>query len=298
MNKGLPTRYGTMKRPLEPCDNRAEPDSDVSEHYAALTDLIVNHPAGLRVFHYGLYGPGTAGVRDALLRANSMLTQGCELVPGQRILDAGCGLGGMAVGLARAHGVQVVGLTNCAPHVEAAAEYAGQQGVGHLVEFHHGDFMDMPYPDAHFDAVLNHESVCFAPDKLAYLRGVHRVLKPGGRWQVLDGFLSGAALSEEQEEIHAAVYRGWHIPPLVDWRELRGMLEEAGFEQIEVQDLAAEVAPFSVQLRNQFVFLGSLVIPPSRADAYGDFRNAVFHYDEGLREGIFTYCFMSGKKPA
>ena len=63
----------------------------------------------------------------------------------------------MAIWLARDYGVQDVGLTNCESHVALAAE---QRGVDHLVEFHYGDFMDMPFPDGSFDAVLNHETYC------------------------------------------------------------------------------------------------------------------------------------------
>ena len=97
------------------------------------------------------------------------------------------------------------------------------KGVGHLVEFHHEDFMDLPFRDADFDVVLNQESLCHSADKLAYLRGACRVLKPGGQWLAMDGFLSGKALSDAHEAIHAEVYRGWHIAPLESWREVLGV---------------------------------------------------------------------------
>ena len=116
-----------------------------------------------------------------------------------------------------------------------AAEHAERQGVGHLVEFHHEDFMDLPFRDADFDVVLNQESLCHSADKLAYLRGACRVLKPGGQWLAMDGFLSGKALSDAHEAIHAEVYRGWHIAPLEPWREVLAYLQAAGFEQTSVQ---------------------------------------------------------------
>ena len=294
---GDTVHYTSMNQARRPSDSQPEQDWSLSDHYAALTDLVVNHPAGLLAFHYGLWGPHTTSTREALLRANKTLTKGCELGPGQRVLDAGCGLGGTAITLAQEHGVHVTGLTNCEPHTVVAAEHAERQGVAHLVEFRHGDFMDLPFRDASFDAVLNHESVCHAADKLAYLQGVYRVLKPGGRWRAMDGFLGGRKLSDAQEAIHARVYEGWHTAPLEPWREVLAVLETAGFEQINVQDLVTEVAPFSEKLRKQWAFFGPWLIPPSRAKPYEDFKDAVIHYDEGLQEGIFTYCHLSGAKP-
>ena len=286
-----------MNEPQQVQKTETEGEFSLPAHYAALTNLVVNDPEGLMVFHYGMYGPETKTNRAALLRANDTLVQGCRLSPGQWVLDAGCGLGGTAIALAQSYGVRVTGLTNCEPHVAVAAEHAERQGVGHLCEFRHGDFMDLPFADASFDVALNHESICHAADKLAYLRGVHRVLKPGGRWQALDGFLSGKAMSVAQEAIHASVYEGWHIAPLEPWRDVLGVLEEAGFEQTRAQELVAEVAPFSEKLRRLWVFFAPWIIPPDGSRPHEDFMDAVINFDQGLLEGVFAYCFLSSVKP-
>ena len=57
--------------------------------------------------------------------------------------------------------------------------------------------MDLRYPDAYFDATLNHESICYVPDKGAFLWGERRVFRPEGRWQPHDVTLSGAPLSAD-----------------------------------------------------------------------------------------------------
>ncbi len=287
-----------MERLHQHPDGGAEHDFTLPEYYGALTDAAVNHPAGLLAIHYGLWGPDTKTDREALVRANQTLTRGCELSPERRILDAGCGVGGMAIWLAQEFGVQAVGLTNCEPHVALAAEQAEQRGVGHLVEFHYGDFMDMSFPDDSFDAVLNHETYCYAPDKAAYLRGVDRVLKPGGRWQCLDGFLSEKTFSESEEAIHTAMQRGWRTEPLQRWRDVIAALEKSGFDNIEEFDLEAEVAPATERLCKMWKLLGPMITPPSKGWAYTDFMEGVLSFDEGLRQGVFTYRLIVGKKPA
>ena len=276
-----------------------EPETSVSAHYAELTEHMVNFGGNLLACHFGLWGPDTATDREALLRANHTLVQGCDLGPGQRILDAGCGVGGTAIMLAETYGARVTGLTVCEPHIAVATEQAEQRGVSHLVEFRHGDFMNLPFPDETFDLVLNHESFCYASDKLAYLQGVYRVLKPGARWQTLEGFTSGAPISDEQEAMHASAQYGWRMPPLEPWRDMRALLKTAGFKKIWEQDLSSEVMPATKKLRERWK-LFTFLVPPSSlpSQASLEFMEATVNYDQGLREGIFTYHFISATRPA
>ena len=285
-------------------DTRRSEESAVQEKtsvpalYEAMTGPIIMANGDMLAAHYGLWGPDTGSDREALLRANRTLAQGGGLEPGHHVLDAGCGVGGTAISLAREYGVRVTGLTNCAPHVAVATEQAEQQGVGHLVEFRHGDFMDMPFPDATFDAVFNHESFCYAPDKPAYLRGVYRVLKPGGRWQALEGLLSGAPMSDADERIHASMQWGWRTPPLEVWSGLPDVLKAAGFEDAQLVNLDPEVSPSTERARNQWLFYLLAAPPPGDADRpYHEFMQAALDFAEGLRKGVFTYRFLSAARP-
>jgi len=273
-------------------------DISVTAYYDDMTDRLLKVAGDLRMVHYGLWGPDTGTEREALMRSIHTLAGGCDLGPGKRVLDAGCGLGGPAVALAQEYGVRVTGLTICEPHVALAAEYAEQRGVGHLVEFRHGDFMDMPFPDASFDAVTNHESFCYAPDKLAYLQGVRRVLKPGGHWRMVDGLLSGKPMSEAQEAVHVSMQRGFHMPPLASLRGLLEALEQAGFEEIRERDLDSEVAPAVESLRKRWKLLVFLTPPPQPDEiSYHELMQAAVDFDQGLREGVFTYRLVSGANP-
>ena len=274
-------------------------ETTVSEHYADLTERMEMFGGDLLACHFGLWGADTTTDREGLLRANRTLVQGCNLGPGGRVLDAGCGIGGTAITLAETCGVSVTGLTICEPHIAVATQHAEERGVGHLVDFRYGDFMDLPFPDAAFDAVLNHESFCYAEDKLAYLRGVYRVLKPGGRWQALEGLLSGARMSEEQEANHATAQRGWRMPPLERWRDVIALLEAAGFIDIREQDLSSEAAPATKRLRDGWLLL-TFLNPRSGGlnRASQEFMEATVSYDQGLREGVFTYHFLSAARPA
>ena len=285
-----------MERTSKPPAQATEKSSVVADHYAGLTEALAKYTGDMLACHCGLWGPDTTSERDALVRSNHRLVHGCDLGPGSRVLDAGCGVGGTAIFLAEKYGAHVSGLTICEPHVEAAAEHARQRGVSQLVDFRCGDFMDMPYADATFDAVLNHESFCYATDRPAYLRGVHRVLKPGGRWQAVEFYLSGGAMSEEEQEIAAAVSRYSHMPPLAAWRDVTAMLGDAGFEDIREEDLSAEVLPATEEARKRwllFVFMTNPGSPPP----YSDLQWASAAVDAGLRKNILSCRFISGARP-
>lgn len=279
-------------------DGGPERDTSVPAYYDDMTDRHLKFTGDLRMVHYGLWGPDTRTERESLMRSIHTLAGGCGLGPGKRVLDAGCGLGGPAVALAREYGVHVTGLTICEPHVALASEFAERKGVGHLVDFRHGDFMDMPFPDASFDAVANHESFCYAPDKLAYLRGVRRVLKPGGYWRMVDGLLSGKPMSEAQDVVHVSMQRAFHMPPLASLRGLLEALERAGFGEIRERDLDAEVAPAAESLRKRWKLL-VLLTPPPRPDEipYHELMQGAVDFDQGLREGVFTYRLVSAANP-
>ena len=275
-------------------------ESPVAELYAALTELVLKKNPDSLSIRRGLWGPDTKTLREGMERANRTLVQGCRLGPGRHVLDAGCGLGGTAIWLAEEYGVRVTGLTNCEPHVGVAARCAEERGVGQLVRFLHGDFMDLPFPDASFDAVLNQESFCYADNKLAYLRGVYRVLKPGGRWQALDAeLLSGAPVSEKQRALVAAVRENWRLPPYVSWLDVVAMLKEAGFAGIEERDLTAEALPWSDRNHRNFS-LFSLLNPQFRETnpVFQEFLDGGALFARGMSEGLFTYRFYAGMRPA
>lgn len=105
-----------------------------------------------------------------------------ELIPRGRILDVGCGLGGM-VNLLRQRGDEVIAVTPDGPQ----ASYVRQKYPG--VEVHECKFQRLRIPEYEgtFDAVLNSESLQYIPlPKAAEL--VNGYLKPGGSWVIADYF--------------------------------------------------------------------------------------------------------------
>ena len=104
--------------------------------------------------------------------------------PGLHALDLCCGTGDVAFALARA-GAGVTGLDFSQEMLAMAKQRKPSAGTGQ-VEFLHGDALQTPFPDAHFDVVTISYGLRNLADFTGGLREMHRVTRPGGRLVILD----------------------------------------------------------------------------------------------------------------
>lgn len=161
-----------------------------------LEGLKRGHPTLSQAFgvhvHWGYWEtPGTAdgSVQDFAHAAERMSQRVCDaagVLDGQRILDAGSGLGGTVSYLnRRLEGARLVGL-NIDPRQLAYAREQVLPRSSNRIEFVEGDACAMPFADASFNAVIALESVFHFSDRPRFLSEVQRVLAPGGRLVIAD----------------------------------------------------------------------------------------------------------------
>ena len=152
--------------------------------------------------------------------------------PGERSLDLGCGDGALTVKLLEA-GAEVVGLDSSAPFVEAARARGidARLGDGQRLDFSH-----------EFDAVFSNAALHWMTDAEATARGVHRALKPGGRFVAECGahgnvaaIVTGLRAVADRHGIDDRLVSPWYFPTTDAYRRV---LEAAGFEVERIVRLA------------------------------------------------------------
>jgi len=95
-----------------------------------------------------------------------------------RVLDAGCGGGGMPLSLAE-EAASVVGIDPAERFQDAGVRLGRERGLRNL-HFALADGMALPFADGAFDLVLSHAVIEHVADAPQYLRECARVLTPGG----------------------------------------------------------------------------------------------------------------------
>lgn len=96
-----------------------------------------------------------------------------------RVLDDGCGGGGMGVSFAE-EAREVVGIDLSNRFGDAGVRLAGEKGVRNI-SFARADGTQLPFTSGSFDFVLSHAVIEHVADPAAYLHEARRVLAPGGR---------------------------------------------------------------------------------------------------------------------
>jgi cyclopropane-fatty-acyl-phospholipid synthase len=221
----------------------------VRHHYDVGNDFYVLW-LDRRMIYSCAYFPTGAEDLDAAQEAKlEHICRKLRLRAGERLLDVGCGWGGLLEYAATRFGVSGVGITLSEPQATLARERLAAAGVGDRVRIEVRDYRDLPADWAEqFDKVVSvgmreHVGAARLPD---YFAAVHRVLRPGGLF--LDhGLMRGGAeprtgvgrwiarrLWKRDAFIERYVFPDGELVPL---GTLLGMAEPTGLEARDVENL-------------------------------------------------------------
>jgi ubiquinone/menaquinone biosynthesis C-methylase UbiE len=120
--------------------------------------------------------------------ARRALVSQADLEPGHRVLEVGCGTGTLLLMIAEQHaGVSVIGLD---PDPRALARARHKAAIAsRSIRLDRGFADALPYADGSFDRVLSSfmfHHLADSEERQQTLREIRRVLKPGGRLELLD----------------------------------------------------------------------------------------------------------------
>ncbi len=169
-------------------------------------------------------------------RAVREIMDGVDLA-GKRVLDIGCGLGGLDQVLVDLGAARVVGVDVAGPLVGLGRKRIAAAGLTDRIELQVVQpEAPLPFGDAVFDVVFTKDAWLHVIDKHALLREVFRVLKPGGQLAGGDWMKGPEPYSADMLYFIELEGIPYHPTTLAEYGV---MLHETGFEQVRLEDINA-----------------------------------------------------------
>jgi cyclopropane-fatty-acyl-phospholipid synthase len=196
------------------------------------------------VYSCGYFETGSEDLDQAQQAKLRHLCRKLRLQPGDRLLDVGCGWGGLARFAAREYGAEVVGITLSREQLKLGRERVAAEGLEHQVRLEVMDYRDLP-KDAQFDKVVSvgmFEHVGHANLPM-YCQQLAAVVRPGGlvlNHGITSRHTDGRPVAHGAGEfIDRYVFPHGELPHLV---EMGACISESGLEIVDVESLRLHYA--------------------------------------------------------
>jgi cyclopropane-fatty-acyl-phospholipid synthase len=167
--------------------------------------------------------------------------------PGLRVLDIGCGWGGMALHLARTHGARVLGITLSQEQLAVARARAAAEGLAGQVQFDLCDYRDVAGPFDRIVSVGMFEHVGI-PNYATFFRTIARCLAPDGV-ALIHAIGRSAGPEDTNPWLRKYIFPGGYSPAL---SEVLPAIERSGLALCDLEILRLHYAETIRHWRRRF----------------------------------------------
>jgi cyclopropane-fatty-acyl-phospholipid synthase len=208
----------------------------VAYHYNRSNDFYVLWLDSRMVYSCAYFTSPEDDLEKAQEQKLEYICRKLRLQPGERLLDIGCGWGGLVIYAAQHYGVEAYGITLSEPQVELAQKRIGEAGLTGKCKVEVRDYREVTDPNS-FDKIVSvgmfeHVGESLLP---AYFKQAWQLLRPGGVF-LNHGIASNSfdAAKAKTSFVHHYVFPDGELLPIS--RTLQAA-EASGFEVRDVESL-------------------------------------------------------------
>ncbi len=255
----------------------------------------------VKAMHYGFWDKNIKTFAEALLRMNDEMMQVAGIEAGMTVLDAGCGVGGSVIHLAKRLEVEATGITLSGKQVGSAMKNAAEENLIGSTHFLEMNACKTTFPDDSFDVVWGLESFIHIEDKQSLFAEAYRILKPGGCLVVGDYFMKEGKVSDNQYKRLMKWLNRWAIGDIISTSAYIQKAEAAGLKNEVDRNVTNNIRKSSWRM-----FYGSLYLSVisffyrlynPRVRSYADNHwKAMWHQYIALRKELWTYRIQRYRK--
>jgi cyclopropane-fatty-acyl-phospholipid synthase len=226
-----------LKRPkLSGSKHSKQRDKEaITYHYDMSNDFYAQWLGSTMAYTCGIYNDPSEDLDIAQVRKFDAVAQKLELKPDDRMLDIGCGWGGLVLHAARSFGVRATGITLSEQQAAYANEKIHKLGLQDRCKVVVMDYRDVSTES--FDKISSIEMFEAVGEKQLpiFFAGIHRLLQPGGKF-LLQGICDHYAHRASRSNTFGQIYC-FPDHEIVPISSAMSLAEAAGLEMRNVECL-------------------------------------------------------------